>query len=117
MPAQQTMIPKAAAQAGVLYGFDPANPNLLNAMKIGNDGGLVTADSKGSGAATITTDTTVVSGSFVAITILNDAVFTSLTRSNTTGTIGSVTVPAGVTLFGTFTGYQLASGAVIAYGA
>jgi hypothetical protein len=71
----------------------------------------------GSASATITTDTVAVTGTFAAITVLSDAVFTSLTRANTTGTLGATTVPAGVTLFGTITGYQLASGAVIAYGA
>jgi hypothetical protein len=76
-----------------------------------------TTDTRGSSAATITTDTAAVTGTFAAITVLSDAVFTSLTRANTTGTLGATTIPAGVTLFGTITGYQLASGAVIAYGA
>ena len=117
MAAQQTMVPKAAAQAGVLYGFDPSNPNLLNAMKIDSSGGIVTADSKGSGAATITTNTTAVTGTFVAISCITDTVFTSLTRTGTTGSLGTTVVPSGFTIFGTITGYQLASGAVIAYGA
>lgn len=71
----------------------------------------------GTAAATITTDTTAVTGTFAAITVLSDAVFTSLTRASTTGSLGSTTIPAGVTIFGDITGYQLASGAVIAYGA
>lgn len=78
---------------------------------------IATSESKGGSSATITTDTVAVTGSFVAVTVLADAVFTSLTRANTTGSLGSTTVPAGVTLFGDITGYQLASGAVIAYGA
>lgn len=78
---------------------------------------VATSESKGGSSATITTDTTAVTGTFAAITVLSDAVFTSLTRANTTGTIGSTTIPAGVTIFGAITGYQLASGAVIAYGA
>ena len=76
-----------------------------------------TTDTRGSTAATITTDTTAVTGTFAAITVLSDAVFTSLTRANTTGSLGSTTIPAGVTIFGAITGYKLASGAVIAYGA
>ena len=76
-----------------------------------------TSESKGGSSATITTGTVAVTGSFVAVTVLADAVFTSLTRTNTTGLLGSTTVPAGVTIFGDITGYQLASGAVIAYGA
>ena len=76
-----------------------------------------TTETRGISAATITTNTTAVTGTFAAITVLSDAVFTSLTRANTTGSLGSTTVPAGVTIFGDITGYQLASGAVIAYGA
>ena len=76
-----------------------------------------TTETRGISAATITTNTTAVTGTFAAITVLSDAVFTSLTRANTTGTLGSITIPAGVTIFGAITGYQLASGAVIAYGA
>ena len=78
---------------------------------------VATSESKGGSSATITTDTTAVTGTFAAITVLSDAVFTSLTRANTTGTLGATTVPAGVTIFGSITGYRLASGAVIAYGA
>jgi len=73
-------------------------------------------DANGSGPATITTGTAAVTGKFTTITVLSDAVFTSLTRANTTGSLGSLAVPAGVSLFGDITGYQLASGAVIAYG-
>ena len=88
-------------------------------VEVKNDDGnpLPVKDTAGGDAATITTDTVAVTGSFVAITVLADAVFTSLTRANTTGTLGSITIPAGVTIFGAITGYQLASGAVIAYGA
>jgi hypothetical protein len=80
-------------------------------------GGTVAPDSKGSGAATITTNTTAVTGTFVAISCITDTVFTSLTRTGTTGSLGTTVVPSGFTIFGTITGYQLASGAVIAYGA
>lgn len=90
-----------------------------NEVEVKNDTGspIPTKDTAGAAAATITTNTTAVTGTFTAITAIADTVFTSLTRSNTTGALGSVTVPAGVTIFGSITGYQLASGAVIAYGA
>jgi hypothetical protein len=78
---------------------------------------IPTIEETGLNAATITTDTAAVTGTFAAITVIADAVFTSLTRANTTGTLGATTVPAGVTIFGDITGYELASGAVIAYGA
>ncbi len=88
-------------------------------VEVKNDDGnpLPVKDTTGGDAATITTNTVAVTGTFAAITVLSDAVFTSLTRTNTTGSLGSTTVPAGVTIFGDITGYQLASGAVIAYGA
>lgn len=60
--------------------------------------------------------TTSVTGSFGAIQVLGDAVFNSLTASNWTGdTLASLNVPAGVTLFGNFTAFQLTSGRVVAY--
>lgn len=73
-------------------------------------------DAAGSGPATIVTNTAAVTGEFTAITAISDAVFTSLTRANTTGSLGSVPLPAGLTIFGDITAFQLASGAVIAYG-
>lgn len=60
--------------------------------------------------------TTSVTGSFGAIQVLADAVFTSLTASNWSGdTLASLSVPAGITLFGGFTAFQLTSGRVVAY--
>jgi len=56
----------------------------------------------------------VTTGNFVAITIITNTVFTTLT-----GSIANVdntdTYPAGITLFGNFTTVTLASGIVIAY--
>lgn len=60
------------------------------------------------------TDTTAVTGSFKAISVVSDCVFTTLT-GNMTGTITGVTFPAGFTLYGEFTAITLASGSVIAY--
>lgn len=78
-------------------------------------GSMPIRDVGGAGAATITTNTVAVAGNFSAITVIADAVFTSLNRANTNGSFGSVAVPAGITIFGKISGYQLASGAVIAY--
>lgn len=93
-------------------------------VNIDRSGGLVGIDAPalskevaGHASATITTNTTAVAGNFIAVTVLADAVFESLTRANTSGSLGATIVPAGVTIFGTITGYQLTSGAVIAYGA
>lgn len=58
-------------------------------------------------------NTTVTTGTFVAITIITNAVFTTLTGS--IAGMDSTTFPAGVTLFGNFTTVTLASGKVIAY--
>lgn len=62
------------------------------------------------------TGTTAVTGDFCAIQILNDAVFSLLTNTIGTGdAITSLTIPAGLTLFGKFSAFTLASGAVCAY--
>lgn len=63
--------------------------------------------------------TAATNGDWSAINIITDAKFHTLT-GNVSGlentTLGSaVTVPAGVTLFGTFSAIQLHSGSVIAY--
>lgn len=56
------------------------------------------------------------SGRFYAIQILNDTVFSLLTDSLASGdAITSLTIPAGITLFGNFTAFTLTSGAVRAY--
>lgn len=85
-------------------------------VNIGGKPHKTSLDVNGSASATITTNTAAVTGNFTAITVLNDAVFSSLVRDNTIGSIGSITIPAGVTIFGSITSYQLTSGAVIAYG-
>lgn len=62
------------------------------------------------------TSTTAVTGDFCAIQILNDAVFSLLTDALATGdAITSITIPAGITLFGKFSAFTLTSGAVKAY--
>lgn len=75
-----------------------------------------TSLSLGQGGATLTTDTTAVSGNFGAIQALEDSVFTSLTSENWDGSsTASLPLKAGITIFGNFTAYQLTSGKVVAY--
>jgi len=62
--------------------------------------------------------TDAVTGSFGCITALEDSVFSSLTSSNWTGdSLANLPLKAGVTIFGTFTGFTLTSGKVVAYNA
>ncbi len=70
----------------------------------------------GGNGAVYTSDTNAVTGKFTAITAVAAAVFTSLTASDWTGnSTASIPLPAGMTIYGNFTGYTLASGKVIAY--
>ena len=80
----------------------------------------------GQAGAKFISDTAEHTGSFVAITMLEDTVFATLTPSDTSNgygvgasyngnTMGSETLPAGVTIFGKWTTVDLASGLVIAY--
>ncbi len=61
------------------------------------------------------TDTNAHTGDFDAITALETAVIAELISSNITGTLTSVPLPAGVTIYGRFSSVDLASGKVIAY--
>jgi len=59
-----------------------------------------------------------VTGNFVAIQMIEDTIFYSLTALNSTvGNLAtsSVTLPAGTIIYGPFTGYTLVGGKVIAY--
>jgi len=113
MPTKQSYAPNAIGSAGVVYGFDPVNTNLTNALKVSADGSLAMGGQSG---ARITKDTVAVTGSWTAITMLNDTVFASFTETGASGgSIVGLTLPAGMTLFGKVTGYQLTSGAVRAY--
>ena len=70
-------------------------------------------------------DTEVHSGTFVAITMLEDTVFNALTPTDTTNgygvgsyngnTMASETIPQGVTIYGRWNSIDLTSGLVIAY--
>ena len=76
---------------------------------------------KGEKGHTFRSSTTVTTGNFESISIVADAVFTTLTDSTAAGyTVAGdaktgVTFPAGMTLHGLFTAFTLTSGTVIAY--
>jgi hypothetical protein len=60
--------------------------------------------------------TTAITGDFCAIQILNDAVFSLITDSLASGdAITTLTLPAGLVIYGKFTAFTLTSGAVRAY--
>jgi hypothetical protein len=80
----------------------------------------------GQAGAIVETSTTAVTGkSIVAIQMIEDTVFAALTPSDTTNgygvgsyngdTLGSVTLPAGMTIYGHWTAFTLTSGKIIAY--
>ena len=79
----------------------------------------------GQTGAKFISDTAVHSGTFVAITMLEDTVFNALTPTDTTNgygvgsyngnTIASETIPQGVTIYGRWSSIDLTSGLVIAY--
>jgi hypothetical protein len=80
----------------------------------------------GQAGAIVETSTTAITGkSIVAIQMIEDTVFSVLTPSDTVNgygvpaangdTLGSVTIPAGMTIYGHWTAFTLASGKVIAY--
>ena len=79
----------------------------------------------GQAGAKFISDTEVHSGTFVAITMLEDTVFNALTPTDTTNgygvgsyngnTMASETIPQGVTIYGRWSSIDLTSGLVIAY--
>ena len=79
----------------------------------------------GQAGAKFISDTEVNSGTFVAITMLEDTVFNALTPTDTTNgygvgsyngnTMASETIPQGVTIYGRWSSIDLTSGLVIAY--
>ena len=79
----------------------------------------------GQAGAKFISDTAVHSGTFVAITMLEDTVFNVLTPTDTTNgygvgsyngnTMASETIPQGVTIYGRLNSIDLTSGLVIAY--
>ena len=81
--------------------------------------------SLGQAGAKFISDTATHTGTFVAITTLEDTIFSRLTPSDTTNGYGTgsyngntmalETIPEGVTIFGRWTDVDLTSGLVIAY--
>ena len=76
----------------------------------------------GQAGAKFISDTSVHSGSFVAIQCIEDTVLTPADTTNGYGvgsyngnTMASETIPAGMTIYGRWTSIDLTSGAVIAY--
>jgi|TARA_R100000005_G_C4852579_1_gene118163 hypothetical protein len=79
----------------------------------------------GQAGAKFISDTESHSGTFVAITMLEDTVFNALTPTDTTNgygvgsyngnTMASETIPQGVTIYGRWSTIDLTSGLVIAY--
>jgi hypothetical protein len=73
-------------------------------------------DINGEGSVTYITNTTPVTGlSARQVVCLNDTVFATFTRTNSTGSITGLTLPAGTLLTGPITAITLTSGAVAAY--
>ena len=71
----------------------------------------------GQAGSDLVEDTTAMTGNWFAIQIIEEAAFSTLTDSSmdVTGTLSSVTFPAGCLIFGAFTAFTLASGAAMAY--
>ena len=79
----------------------------------------------GQAGAKFISDTEVHSGTFVAITMLEDTVFNALKPTDTVNgygvgsyngnTMASETIPQGVTIYGRWSSIDLTSGLVIAY--
>ena len=71
--------------------------------------------SMGQGGFQLVTATTLTTGPFVAITMIAPTTFTSITGNNISGSWSTATIPAGITLPGPITRFQISSGQVIAF--
>lgn len=71
--------------------------------------------SMGNGGFQLVIVTTLITGPFVAITTIAPTTFTSISGGNISGSWSSVTIPAGITLPGPITSFQISSGQVIAF--
>jgi len=74
-----------------------------------------TSLSLGQGGAVYITDTNTYTGSFGAIQALADSVFNILEAGNWEGATSMLPLPAGATIFGNFTTFELDSGKIVAY--
>lgn len=86
------------------------DPQKYNVKTVGNL-------SLGQNGVVVETGTTAITGiRAVAIQMLSDTVFTSLTENGATGDgMDGFTIQAGTVIYGDFTAFELASGAVRAY--
>jgi len=71
--------------------------------------------SMGQGGFQPVTATTLTTGPFVAVTTIAPTTFTSITGNGISGSWSTVTIPAGITLPGPITSFQISSGQVIAF--
>ena len=69
----------------------------------------------GVGGFGLVTSTASQTGNYVALQTVSPTVFTSISGNGITGTWSATTIPAGIVMPGPITGFQLTSGAVIAY--
>lgn len=76
---------------------------------------IATQDSMGHQGFTLVTTTAAQSSGYIALQIVSAAVFTSISGTGITGTWSGTTIPAGFTIVGKISSFQLASGSVIAY--
>jgi hypothetical protein len=71
--------------------------------------------SMGNGGFQLVTATTLTTGPFVGIIPIAPTTFTSITGNNISGAWSTATIPAGVSLPGPITSFQISSGQVIAF--
>lgn len=116
------LVKRALTNWTTLLGRIPASlgtktaANSLPVVLASDQATIAARDTNGTGAVRYTTDTTAVTGgNFAQIHCLTNTVFATLTRTNGTGSLTGVTLPAGTLLIGPFTAYTLTSGAVAAY--
>ena len=79
------------------------------------DANLATEYSMGVAGFALVTATTLTNGPFVAITTVAPTTFSSITGGNISGSWSTATIPAGITLPGPITSFQISSGQVIAF--
>lgn len=77
--------------------------------------GFTNAASMGLYGFKIVTSTAAQTGNFCALCVVSDSVFSSITGQGISGTWSGTTIPAGIVLPGTITGFQLVSGSVVAF--
>jgi hypothetical protein len=71
--------------------------------------------SMGQGGFQLVTDTTLTNGPFVAITTIAPTTFSSISGNGISGAWSTATIPAGITLPGPITSFQISSGQVVAF--